>query len=206
MATGLRFGNIGTAARHLCVDMQAIFAGKSPWAMPWFDRVLPNVEALVLHQPAATVFTRFIPAGAPNHANGTWRRYYQAWSDMTLDRVDRSLVRLVPPLEKYVPPAMVIDKRVYSPWASGRLQTVLLNRSVDTLIISGGETDVCVLSSVLGAIDIGFRVIIATDAVCSSSDATHDAMQLFYGQRLSQQVETAETNEILDAWTIARHR
>lgn len=205
MARGLRFGRVGKKARHLCVDMQGIFTGNSPWAMPWFDRVLPNVEALVRHQPSATVFTRFIPAVSPLKAEANWRRYYEAWSEMTLDSLDRNLVDLVPQLAQYVPPAAIIDKRVYSPWFSGRLQTHLARFGVDTLIISGGETDVCVLSSVLGAIDIGYRVIVVTDAVCSSSDTTHDAMQHFYGQRLSQQVETAETAEILKAW-VARRR
>jgi hypothetical protein len=69
----------------------------------------------------------------------------------------------------------------------------------------GGETDVCVLSTVLGAVDFGFRVIVVYDAVCSSSDAAHDAMQLFYSQRLPQQVETASTEEVLDSW-VARRR
>ena len=42
--------------------------------------------------------------------------------------------------------------------------------SVDTLVISGSETDVCVLSTVLGAVDRGYRVVIAIDALCSSSN------------------------------------
>ena len=37
-------------------------------------------------------------------------------------------------------------------------------------IVSGSETDVCVLATVLDAVDMGYRVIIARDAVCSSSD------------------------------------
>ncbi|MHC2279292.1 hypothetical protein ACVME8_005935 [Bradyrhizobium diazoefficiens] len=37
------------------------------------------------------------------------------------------------------------------------------------------ETDVCVLSTVLSAVDLGFRVVIVEDALCSSSDVGHDA-------------------------------
>ncbi len=119
---------------------------------------------------------------------------------MTLEHLEPNEVDLVPELAHYVPPARVIDKRVYSPWFSGALHTALAQANADTLLISGGETDVCVLASVLGAVDLGYRTIIVTDAVCSSSDASHDAMQLFFGQRLSQQVETAETAEVIDAW------
>jgi hypothetical protein len=57
----------------------------------------------------------------------------------------------------------------------------------------GGETEVCVLATVLGAIDIGYRVVIATDALCSSADATHNAMLEIYHGRFGMQVETAET-------------
>jgi nicotinamidase-related amidase len=85
------------------------------------------------------------------------------------------------------------------PWPSGRLNAVLADAGVDTVIVSGGETDVCVLGTVFGAVDYGYRVIVATDAVCSSADDAHDARQLFF-QRLSQQIETAEVAKILDAW------
>jgi nicotinamidase-related amidase len=118
---------------------------------------------------------------------------------MTLARVDKLQVDLVPELARYVPPANLFDKRTYSPWLSGQLNAALTTSGIDTLIVSGGETDVCVLATVFGAVDYGYRTIVVTDAVCSSSDDTHDAMQLFFSQRLSQQVETAETAEILEA-------
>jgi nicotinamidase-related amidase len=66
--------------------------------------------------------------------------------------------------------------------------------------VSGGETDVCVLATVLGAVDRGYRVVVATDALCSSSDETHDAMMTLYHNRYGQQVETVTTNTILDSW------
>lgn len=69
----------------------------------------------------------------------------------------------------------MIDKPIYSPWPEGKLQAVLAARRIDTLVVTGGETDVCVLATVLGAIDIGYRVVLVIDALCSSSDATHDA-------------------------------
>jgi nicotinamidase-related amidase len=40
------------------------------------------------------------------------------------------------------------------------------------MVITGTETDVCVLATVLGAIDFGYWVVLAIDALCSSSDAT----------------------------------
>jgi len=200
MAEGLRFGPIDSTANHLCVDMQGLFRGDSPWAMPWFDKVLPKVHLLIERDPYATIFTRFLPPRNFTEAGGAWRRYYQKWESLTLDRVEPSQVDIVPELKRYSPPAAVVDKAVYSPWLGSALSTLLRKRRSHTILVSGGETDVCVLSTVLGAVDLGYRVVVVSDAVCSSSDSAHDAMQLFYNQRLSQQVETTSTEEVLDSW------
>jgi hypothetical protein len=53
------------------------------------------------------------------------------------------------------------------------------------LIISGGETDVCVLAAVMDAVDAGYRVVLAEDALCSVSDESHDAMLRQFGARFS---------------------
>lgn len=51
----------------------------------------------------------------------------------------------------------------------------LRGASIDAIIITGGETDVCVLATMMGAVDWGFRVILVTYALCSSADETHNA-------------------------------
>jgi nicotinamidase-related amidase len=68
-------------------------------------------------------------------------------------------------------------------------QGVGMWRHYYTVIITGGETDVCVLATVLGAIDWGFRVILVTDAICSSADETHDAIMNVYLNRFGEQTE-----------------
>jgi nicotinamidase-related amidase len=197
----LRFGPLGEGTVHLCVDMQRLFAEPTPWQAPWMERVLPQVVRLVEPCPERTIFTRFIPAGGPGEGSGAWRRYYQRWAEMTRSRLDDDLVDLVPALARFAPPALVVDKPVYSPWPSTHLHAQLQGRHVDTLVVSGGETEICVLATVLGAVDYGYRVIIATDALCSSADNTHDAMMFIYHSRYEMQVETAVVDEILDAWT-----
>ena len=67
------------------------------------------------------------------------------------------MVELMPELAHYVPPAQTLDKPVYSPWWAPDLHQRLRARDCDTLVVSGGETDMCVLATVLGAVDLGYR-------------------------------------------------
>jgi nicotinamidase-related amidase len=199
--TGLRHGSIPATAAHLCVDMQRLFADATEWNTPWMRRVLPQVVRLCERDPSRTCFTRFIPVREPGEGAGTWRRYYEHWRSMTLEALDPpDLVGLLPELALFSPPALVFDKQTYSPWHDGRLHGLLGARGVDTLVISGGETDVCVLATVMSALDLGYRIVLATDALCSASDRTHEALLLLYRERFSQQIATATTEEVLQAW------
>lgn len=198
--TGLRHGAMGQEAVHLCVDMQRLFAEDTDWSTPWMKRVLPEVVRLCEHRPERTCFTRFIPADQPGDGFGTWRRYYQRWASMTRSRLPAGMIDLLPELALFVPPARVFDKAVFSPWHDGVLNAALRGSGVDTVIVSGGETDVCVLATVLGAVDLGYRVVIAGDALCSSSDETHDGTLALYHDRYGQQIETVLVDELIEAW------
>jgi nicotinamidase-related amidase len=196
----LRYGPPGETAVHLCVDMQRMFQADTEWHTPWFDTVLRNIVALVEAEPHRTIFTRFIPAAEPGQGFGMWRHYYERWSSMTISQLGSELVELAPELTRFVPPARVIDKAVYSPWTGTDLHLQLRKAGIDTIIITGGETDVCVLATMLGAMDWGFRVILVTDALCGSADQTHDAMMEIYRNRFGEQVENVTTERLLDAW------
>ena len=185
---------------HLCVDMPRIFSARRLWPTPWMDRVLPVVAALASRHPERTVFTRFIPPERPEQMPGMWQRYYRRWRVATRESLDLQLLDLMPPLAALCPPATVIDKTRYSAFAEPRLIEELRQREADALIVSGSETDVCVLATVLDAVDIGYRVIVVRDAVCSSSDEGHDLLMRLYHTRYTEQIETSNAEVILARW------
>jgi len=131
---------------------------------------------------------------------GAWRDYYKHWRAMTRENLDLTLLDLVPPLARLTPPAWICDKATYSAFSNRQLRPWLAQHGIETLIVGGGETDVCVLATVMSAVDLGYRVLLASDALCSVDDATHDALMLLYKRRYSQQVQTGTTAEILSAW------
>ena len=57
-----------------------------------------------------------------------------------------------------------------------------------------------VLATVLDAVDIGYRVIVVRDAVCSSSDEGHDMLMRLYHGRYTELIETADAATILMQW------
>ena len=190
-----------SGAIHLAIDMQRLFAEPdSPWCVPWMGRVLPQVLDLAKHHPERTVFTRFIPPRQPEDMPGAWRDYYKHWRAMTQQNLDERLLELMPPLQALVPPAHLCDKAVYSGFGNAKLAPWLKAQGTSTLVVSGGETDICVLATVMSALDLGYRIVLATDALCSASDDTHDALLLLYHERFSQQIATATTEQILMAW------
>jgi nicotinamidase-related amidase len=186
---------------HLCIDMQRIFSADGPWATPWMERVLPVVAEIAHRFPERTVFTRFITPARPDQMPGTWRRYYERWRETTRERIDPRLLDLMPQLARFTPPAAVIDKSRYSAFAEPHLQAHLMDRKADGLIVTGSETDVCVLATVLGAVDLGYRVIVVRDAICSSSDEGHDALLRVYHRRYTEQIETADAESVLRRWS-----
>jgi nicotinamidase-related amidase len=158
------------------------------------------VTALASRHPERTVFTRFIPPQRPDQMPGMWKRYYTRWRVATRESLDLQLLDLMPPLAALCPPATVIDKTRYSAFTEPRLIEELRQREVDALIVSGSETDVCVRATVLDAVDIGYRVIVVRDAVCSSSDEGHEMLMRLYHTRYTEQIETADAATILAGW------
>lgn len=185
---------------HIAVDMQCLFAEPTEWFVPWLPKVLPNVCEIARRHADRTLFTRFIPPREPDDMTGAWRDYYRRWQSMTRDRIDPRLLELVEPLRALVPPAKVLDKMVYSAFAHPRLAPALRRRGIETLIVTGGETDVCVMATVVAAVDLGFQVVLPTDALCSAHDPTHDALMKLYRERFTQQIETTSTERVLQEW------
>lgn len=182
---------------HLCIDMQRIFAEDTPWHVPWISRVSGEIIELSERYPERTIFTRFITPERANDMPGMWKAYYQKWHEMTRAELATELLDIVPGLAHLVPPARIFDKLTYSPWTSGHLHQQLHAEGVDTVVITGGETDVCVLAAAIGGIELGYKVIVLKDAVCSGADETHDAAIELLSGRFSAQVDISKTADFI---------
>lgn len=186
---------------HVVIDMQRIFAEETAWHTPAIASILPNCVVLSEAFSAETLFVKFMLPQSSQHAVGTWRGYYDRWSTMTLDAIDPAMQDLVEPLKRFATSDNQIEKLTYSAFGSPAFTAALAKRHVDTIVLTGVETDVCVYASVLDAVDMGLRVVIVADAVASSDAAAHEAVLKHIAPRLSDQIEITTTQLLTQAWS-----
>jgi biuret amidohydrolase len=91
--------------------------------------------------------------------------------------VGHDFVDALRPLEKEI----VIDKPGYSAFSHTTLQQIMAKRGIETLIITGVTTEVCVSSTVRAAVDLGYRCITVSDACASGDPALHKAALAMIG-------------------------
>lgn len=199
MATG-RLRSLGPRTLHVVVDMQRVFAEATDWRIPAIADVMPPILALVRAHPPQTVFTRFMTPSTVENATGDWQRFYARWRSVVRDRMDAAMFDLMEPLPSLVPPAEVCDKMAYSAFSSPAFVASLERRSAETLVLSGVETDVCVLATALDAIDRGLHVVVASDAVTTWSPAGHRAALEAIYPRFDQQIDIATVSAVMAAW------
>lgn len=192
------FGPIPPTAVHLVVDMQELFRSHVDWGTPALSAIVPAIERLLRARPDRACFSRFIPPELMEQAIGAWQRYYRRWHRVTLGRMDRELIEIIPELRPWA--KWVVDKSGYSALSAMPLRESLLATPGQCLILSGVETDVCVLSTVMEAMDLGLRVILAADAMTSSVSHCHDLALQIMEQRFDEQVEIATVEQIIAAW------
>jgi nicotinamidase-related amidase len=185
---------------HLCLDMQNMIGPAGPWSARWAERVMPSVVSLIEHAPERTLFTRFIPPLNIPETDGAWRDFYEKWAGLTRSQVEPALLELMPPLPMFVPPAMVFDKARFSAFSALGLVEHIGKLQTDTIILSGAETEMCVLATALAGLDLGYRVVIARDAICSASDPCHDAVQRVYDERFTAQIRSLDVAKIRALW------
>lgn len=187
-------------AVHLCIDMQNIFAPGGLWQTPWMEKVLPTIVSIASRYRGRTIFSRFITPEQPDDRPGQWQNYFQRWRCATRAQLGPTDLELVPALARFVPPARTIDKPAYSAFMGSGLRGLLVDKNVRVIVITGAETDVCVLSTVLSAVDLGFRVVIVEDALCSSSDVGHDALMTMYRTRFHGQIDLVTAEQLPEYW------
>jgi nicotinamidase-related amidase len=187
-------------AMHVVIDMQRLFADHPDWTVKDLGRIRAEVLRLAEKKPGRTFWTRFVPAENAAAATGSWRRYYEQWPTATLEGGGRDYVDLIPEHRLLAGKAAVFDKPGFSAFTNYGFVVALRAAEIDTLILSGVETDVCVWATALDAIDAGFFVILARDAMTSGSIEAHNATLDVIAPRYAPQLTIMSSATLDAAW------
>lgn len=158
-----------TNIAYLIIDMQQ----EDGFPLHDFETVIDNSAALIAAARAAgipLIYTRHVnnadasnlPPGEPLDSSGRPISY------CTGTRQVEILPRLAPQAGDHV-----IDKPRYSAFHATQLDAQLKQLGVNRLMVSGVLTDACVLSTVLDAFALGYRVDLIIDACTSTTSAAH---------------------------------
>jgi len=183
--------------RHVAIDIQRIVMEPTAWHSPSVVDIIPNVLTLSEAFSEQTLFARFAVPPNVESATGCWREFYERWPMITGQELDPHLLDLAPPLAKIAKADQVFDKPGFSIFSSPSLHDRLQEDGVAILILSGTETDVCVYSSALGAVDLGYRVVLVEDALSSPDAEAHRTVLQLLAPRLPQQIRVMSTAQVL---------
>jgi nicotinamidase-related amidase len=190
------FGPIPPTALHIVVDMQELFRSHPEWGTQALTGIVPPIRRLLQAKPENAYFSRFIPARRADQAEGMWQRYYHRWHSVTLDQLDPAQIDVIHELKPWA--RRVGDKPGYSALASPDIRAAAVGAR--DVILTGVETDVCVLATAIEAMEAGLRVILAGDALTSSSLSCHAKALDILHDRFDEQIEVATVDQILAAW------
>jgi len=189
----------------LVVDMQRGFVepGEAMEVPAARETALPRIRELVeifRAERRPVIFTEFVYSeqapllvGAlhPEHrraAPGAPRAFGRPSSSC---HEDDPSVTTVPALAPR-PDELVVRKRWYDAFAGTPLDGALRARGVDTLVITGTMTDICVLATVVGAFNREYRITVVEDAVATLWPEIHSVTLDIIGRAYGRVVSTKE--------------
>ena len=96
---------------------------------------------------------------------------------------------------------LAVEKTARGAWAPGSsdLPSLMVERHVDTVIVTGTVTNVCVEDTVRGASAAGLRVILVADACAAMRDRDHNATLHVVHRSYGDVRPTAEVLELIAA-------
>ena len=196
----------------LVVDMQRGFVdpGQAMEVPPARESV-PRIRALVdlfRAKGRPVVFTEFVYSDAaplligalhPEHRRmvpGAPRGFGHPSSSC---HEDDPSVATVPALAPQ-PDELVVRKRWYDAFAGTPLDGVLRARGVDTLVVTGTMTDICVLATVVGAFNREYRITVVEDAVTTLWPEIQRATLDIIGRAYGRITSTKEVADVVGGW------
>ena len=98
------------------------------------------------------------------------------------------------------PDELIVRKRWYDAFAGTELDGALRARGVTSLVVAGTMTDICVLSTVVGAFNHEYRISVVADGVATLWPEIQRATLDIVGRAFGRVVQSREVLETISSW------
>ena len=183
----------------LVVDVQRYFVRTQPGAMyPPVAGVLETLRRFVDECRTRGVLVVRIQAIIPDEATGgVWRRHWrERWATPSPLAPGQPGAEFQPGFEPQ-PGDVVLTKPRYSSFINTQLESLLRSRGIQTVIVGGLTTDVCVSSTARDAFQREFDTITLSDCCAERTQARHESGLATLGATFGTVCSSAE---VLAAW------
>lgn len=148
----------------VAVDVQRLYRDFAPWALPEVGAVGSTIARLVDAVGCPLVCTRSVMPSARGVSGGPWAAYERRWRDLARQQdAEPALLDPLPELQERC--LAVFDKHSYSAFEAPDFARHIARSAPAPLLVTGIETDICVLATVFGAVDRNIPVWLVTDAL-----------------------------------------
>jgi ureidoacrylate peracid hydrolase len=163
-------------------------------------------------QQALQVLQRFLDAARAAHVLRVFIRFVRAadpderWSTLWEEQCGADFIDLVAPdspaaafLSGFEPEEgdLSVAKDRYSAFHGPELANQLNDRGIETVIVAGFSTDVCVSSTARDAFQLDFNTVTLSDCCAASSHAAHDAALETLARRFGR---VCTSDEVVAIW------
>jgi ureidoacrylate peracid hydrolase len=178
-------------AALLVIDMQNYFVKQGHQSeIPGAREIVPNINRLAAELRRRGGHVVWIRNGTDD-TRESWSNYHDYLQSP--DRAQRRLKSMEVGEDGYEywhlndiqPEDAQITKKRYSAFIQGSsdIEEHLVDRSIDTLLITGTATNVCCESTARDAMMLNFKVVMVSDGLATHTDDEHNAtLSSFYGQ------------------------
>jgi ureidoacrylate peracid hydrolase len=169
---------------HIVVDLQNGFmAPGQPAEIPMAREIVPNVNRISAALRAAGGLIVYIQNTIDAAAKEAWSNWFTFMSgerrqaSMDAAFTDGSYGHSLWPELDVLPSDLKVKKNRFGAFVPGssRLNAVLQERGIDTVIITGTATNVCCESTARDAMMMNYKVIFVSDGTATYNDEEHNA-------------------------------
>ena len=180
----------------LVIDVQPFFANQD--LQPPVGEVLPRLRRFLDIARDAGVLRVFVRAEFPP----------ERWTSVWQEQFGEELGELLVPGSSEVefergfepgPDDLVVTKDCYSSFLRTELERMLRSRGIDTVIVGGLTTDVCVSSTARDAFQRDFRTITLSDCCAEQTHARHESGLETLASNFGQ---VCTSDDVIGAWKV----